>query len=404
MSEKWLAGLSLAVLVERGTNPTEFQYGRLLLREAGARVTVIGLGRAEYELEDHSIGYADASIDEVGARHFDGVFIPGGLGPEKMRQNPKVIALVRDCYARGKVCAAICHGQQVLISAGLMRGVRATAAWSMIDDLRAVGAIADKRRPLADGPPAGARAVRDGQIVTAMFPQDLPEFFHLVFEALVDLEGRQPPPGYPMRLAGQSWGIVVDDASDATHVHYFRLRIEEEGGTAILLGRRAGQEIRLSSPAWEWGEMGWRTRVDRALPNPGVIDSCDTEAELDSRAIKVDELDGLLLPGGLATWMIRGHPGLRELLRECYKVGKPIGAVGRGLKLLLTTGLLDGRAVTCAPQMRDDVIQALAPIEYRDAPVVLDGQLLTGQGTENLPRFVSTLIAQFGVNHSSERM
>ena len=62
-----------------------------------------------------------------------------------------------------------------------------------------------------------------------------------------------------------------------------------------------------------------------------------------------------------------------------------------------------GRAVTCAPQMRDDVIHSLAPIEYKDAPVVLDGQLLTGQGTENLPQFVGTLIAQFGAHHLSER-
>ena len=400
MDKKWLAGLSLAVLLERGTNPTEFQYGRLRLREAGAQVTVIGLGRSEYELEDHSIGYADVSIDEVDGRRFDGVFIPGGLGPEKLRQNPRILELVRDCHVRGKLCAAICHGQQVLISAGLIRGVRATAAWSMIDDLRAVGAIVGASGPLADGPSAGVRAVRDGQIVTAMFPQDLPEFFHLLFEALAELEGRSPPTLYPKRLAGQSWGIVVDDASDATHVQYLRLRLQEEGGRAILLGRRAGQEVRLSSPAWEWGEMGWRTRVDRALPNPGVIDSCDTEAELDSNAVAAGELDGLLLPGGLATWMIRGHPGLRGLARACYDLGKPLGAVGRGLKVLLTTGLLDGRTVTCAPQMRDDVIQAVAPITYQDAPVVLDGQLLTCQGTEDLPQFVSTLIAQFGTSHS----
>jgi protease I len=135
MADKWLTGLNFAVLLERGTNPTEFQYGRLRLREAGAQVTVIGQGRFEYELEDHSIGCADASTDEIEDRQFDGVFIPGGLGPEKLRQNPKVIDLVRACHSRGKVCAATCHGQQVLISADLMRGVRATAAWSMMGDL-----------------------------------------------------------------------------------------------------------------------------------------------------------------------------------------------------------------------------------------------------------------------------
>jgi protease I len=381
-----LEGLQFAVLLERGTNPTEYNYARLRLVEAGAQVTVIGLGQSAYELEDHSLGYADATIDEVTDRAFDGILIPGGLGPEKLRQNAAVIQVVQDCHARGKLCAAICHGQQVLISAGLMRGVRATAAWSMLDDLRAVGAIV----------PQGERAVRDGQIVTAMFPQDLPAFFHLVFGALEELEERQPAAGYPNRLAGQTWGIVVDDASDGTQVQYLRLRVEEEGGVALLLGRRAGQRVRLGSPAWEWGEMGWHATVDRALPDPGAIGSCDTEAELNNRAIGAGQLDGLLLPGGLATWMIRGHPGLKQLIRELDDAGKPIGAVGRGAKLLLLTGTLDGRAMTCAPQMRDDVIHAVAPIEYQDAPAVQDGNLLTCQGTEDLPAFVRRLIAEWG--------
>ena len=88
---------------------------------------------------------------------------------------------------------------------------------------------------------------RDGQIVTAIFPRDLPAFFQLIFEALSELEGIQPPAGYPRHLKGQTWGVVVDDASDAAQVHYLQLRVEEEGGIALLLGRRAGQEIRLGS-------------------------------------------------------------------------------------------------------------------------------------------------------------
>jgi protease I len=152
----------------------------------------------------------------------------------------------------------------------------------------------------------------------------------------------------------------------------------------------------LSSPAWEWAEMGWRAQVERALPNPGAIDSCDTEAELNSRAIAANQIDGLLLPGGLATWMIRGHPGLKSLIQNVNALGKPIGAVGRGLKLLLSAEVLDGRTVTCAPQMRDDVLHAVAPTECRDAPVVHDGNLITCRGSEELPQFVRALIAEFG--------
>jgi putative intracellular protease/amidase len=326
------------------------------------------------------------TIDQVIGHPFDAVVIPGGLGPEKLRQHPAVIDLVKACHRQGRLCAAICHGQLVLISAGLMRGVRATAAWSMMDDLRMAGAIV----------PEGVRAVRDGQIVTAIFPRDLPEFFRLILAALVDLAGRKLPAGYPDRLAGQTWGIVIDDASDATQVDYLRLRVQEEGGTALLLGRRVGQEIKLSSPAWEWGDLGWRTRVERALPNTGAISSCDTEAELNSQAITAEQLAGLLLPGGLATWMIRGHAGLKQLIQAMNAAGKPIGAIERGPKLLFMTGVLDGRTITCAPQMRDDIIQAVIPVEYRDAPVVQAGNLLTGRGTEDLPQFMDALLNAYG--------
>ena len=60
-----LNGLSFAVLLEEGTNPTEYQYIRLRLREAGAQVTVIGLDRLDYGLEDHSFGHADVTADQI---------------------------------------------------------------------------------------------------------------------------------------------------------------------------------------------------------------------------------------------------------------------------------------------------------------------------------------------------
>ncbi len=155
-----LSDLHFAVFVETNTNPTEFNYIRLRLKEAGAKVTVIGLDKLEYSLEDFSPGFADIKIADLPPTRFDGVIIPGGLGPEKLRLNNKVLEIVRQCHQDGNLCAAICHGQQVFISAGFMKGVKATAAWSMQDDLRFIGAIV----------PEELRAVRDKNIITAIFP------------------------------------------------------------------------------------------------------------------------------------------------------------------------------------------------------------------------------------------
>ena len=142
--------------------------------------------------------------------------------------------------------------------------------------------------------------------------------------------------------------------------------------------------------------MGLRLHVDCALPDPCVTGSYDVEAELNSHAIASGQLDGLVLPGGLATWMIRGHQGLRQLICEMNAAGKPVCAIGRGPKVLMFTGVLEGRRITCSPNMRDEVLHATIPVTYVDAPVVVDGNLLTGRGTEELAEFVHQMIVSYG--------
>jgi protease I len=369
-----LEGLRVVVLLERGVNETEFHYTRLRMREAGAEVVVVGNRQLDYIGENHGRTQADVTIDQVHAADFDGVVIPGGLAPEKLRQNPQVVSFVRQLYERGKVCAAICHGQQVLISAGLLGGRKAVAAWSMVDDLIYAGARHEPE----------ARAVRDGRLVTGRFPFDLPKFCPLVLEAFAEVEGRPMPDGYGERLRGKTFGIVVDDATNDMQVFYPQYRIQEEGGTALLLGRQEGATVRLGNPTWEWGDYGGHTAsVDKALEDTGAVDSHDFPYEEKLRAVRASQLDGLIVPGGLGTWMIRGHPGLKKLIREMDADQKPIVAIERGPKILLSAGILSGRTVTCSAEMRDDLIAA--GIDYRDEPLIRDGNLLTCQDTEDLP-------------------
>ena len=369
-----LEGLRVAVLLERGVNETEFHYSRLRLREAGAEVVVVGNRRLDYIGENHGRTKAGVTIDQVDAADFDGVVIPGGLAPEKLRQNARVISFVRDLYERGKVIGAICHGQQLLISAGLLKGRNAVAAWSMVDDLIYAGVQHD---PMS-------RAVRDGTLVTGRFPFDLPKFFPLVLEAFAEVENRPVPDGYGELLRGLTFGIVVDDATNDMQTFYPQYRIQEEGGTALLLGRQEGATVRLGNPTWEWADYGGHTApVDKALEDTGAADSHDFPYEEKRRAVRASLLDGLIVPGGLGTWMVRGHPGLKKLIQEMDADKKPIVAIERGPKILLSAGILSGRTVTCSGEMRDDLIAA--GVDYRDEPLILDGNLITCQDTEDLP-------------------
>jgi len=64
------------------------------------------------------------------------VTVPGGYAPDKMRMRHAMVALVRDVAAAGKPLAAICHGLQVLISAGVLRGRTVTCWPSIAIDVR----------------------------------------------------------------------------------------------------------------------------------------------------------------------------------------------------------------------------------------------------------------------------
>jgi protease I len=73
----------------------------------------------------------------------------------------------------GQAIAAICHGPWVLISAGIMEGKRATGYIAVRDDLVNAGA------EFVD-----VAAIRDGNIITARVPDDLPEFCQEIINAL----------------------------------------------------------------------------------------------------------------------------------------------------------------------------------------------------------------------------
>lgn len=61
-------------------------------------------------------------FDAVNPGDYDGLVIPGGRAPEYLRLNPKVIAFVKHFFEENKPVAAICHGPQILATAGVLTG------------------------------------------------------------------------------------------------------------------------------------------------------------------------------------------------------------------------------------------------------------------------------------------
>ena len=170
-----LQGKRIAVLVEEDFEDSEVIEPIRAMKNAGAKVVVVGSGsRESYRGKRGTVIIkCDVTADKVRAEDFDAVVIPGGYAPDKMRLHRPMVNLVKEANDLGRVVAAICHGPQLLISAEIVRGRRVTSWPSVAVDLKNAGAHwVDK--PL----------VRDGNLITSRKPADLPRFSKAIIEAL----------------------------------------------------------------------------------------------------------------------------------------------------------------------------------------------------------------------------
>ena len=123
------------------------------------------------------------------------------------------------------------------------------------------------------------------------------------------------------------------------------------------------------------------------------------DADLLPQDIRPDDYDALLLPGGTAPEKLRQNGDILNAVRAFMTAGKPVAAICHGPQLLISAGVLGGRHCTCYPGIRDDVINAGAL--YENAPVVIDGSLITSRRPDDLPDFMRAFIQ--AVNHIQTR-
>lgn len=83
---------------------------------------------------------------------FDAVILPGGFeAPDRLRIRKEVLQFVKDMFENNKIVAAICHGPWICISAGIIKGKKATGYISIADDIKNAGGIYLEENVVIDG-------------------------------------------------------------------------------------------------------------------------------------------------------------------------------------------------------------------------------------------------------------
>jgi len=157
-------------LIEEGVAPTVAASQVKLLQ------TVVHDFDPRYSNYTEKLGYlikVDAAYQDIDPAAFQGLVIPGGRGPEEIRQNKDCLRIVGHFFDKGLPLGAMCHGPQVVSAARPVKGRRIAAYSGIRADLEAAGAT------FVDEP-----VVVDGALVTSRGWPDLPYFMPKFLEVL----------------------------------------------------------------------------------------------------------------------------------------------------------------------------------------------------------------------------
>lgn len=169
-----LEGKKTAILVAEGVEDLEYYVPCMRLQEEGAEVATAGLDLKPVHGKNGLLITPDSKIENLRHNELFALIIPGGWSPDKLRRYAVVTDLVGKMDADGKPIGIICHGGLVAISAGIVKGHRATGSVGIKDDLVNAGAT------WVDAP-----AFRDGNQIWGRVVADIPDFCRELIAALV---------------------------------------------------------------------------------------------------------------------------------------------------------------------------------------------------------------------------
>jgi deglycase len=166
-------------------------------------------------------------------------------------------------------------------------------------------------------------------------------------------------------LSEKRAAVMIGPNFEDTEATYPYFRLQEAGAEVELIGLAAGEKVK--------GKRGTELETDRAAGD-----------------VSAEELDLLVIAGGMGPDKLRADDGVIRLVRQMDEAGKPIAFICHAGWVPASAGIVEGRRVTSYPTIADDMRNAGA--EWEDAEVVVDGNLVSSRRPDDLPAFMRSLI------------
>jgi 4-methyl-5(b-hydroxyethyl)-thiazole monophosphate biosynthesis len=107
-----------------------------ILRRAEIDVISVGLKSLRVRGSHNILVEADTNLEEVKNTDFDGIVLPGGmLGVSNLKNDMRIIRMVKTLFKERKLITAICAAPLVLYEAGVLNGKKFTVHPSLSDQI-----------------------------------------------------------------------------------------------------------------------------------------------------------------------------------------------------------------------------------------------------------------------------
>jgi protease I len=143
------------------------------LKEEGIQVEVASIKKGSIKGKHGYEVNVDKVLGEVNPDDYDILLLPGGKAPGTIRKERSALDIARHFFKKSKPVSAICHGPQILLSAGVLRGRRATCYKSVSKEIKEGGTVYEDKE-----------VVVDKNLVTSRQPSDLPAFMRETMKIL----------------------------------------------------------------------------------------------------------------------------------------------------------------------------------------------------------------------------
>ncbi|WP_218009231.1 type 1 glutamine amidotransferase domain-containing protein [Herbidospora cretacea] len=159
----------------------------------------------------------------------------------------------------------------------------------------------------------------------------------------------------------------------------------------VVLVENLYQELELWYPVLRFREDGAQVRVVGPSTDEVYASKIGYPARADllPSDIDLDSVDAVIIPGGFSPEYLRRNPDMVKLVKDADARGLVVAAICHAGWMLATAGIVAGRDATCVATIKDDVINAGA--NFRDEPVVVDGNLITSRLPNDLPEFCAAI-------------